>query len=135
MCKILLQRTAWVLSFVLLSTHLLLAQATAQKEQYKVSCIAFYNLENLFDTLPGPNDTEFTPEGANKFTSSRYWHKIDHMSDVISQIGGELFPGGPAVLGVCEIENRRVLEDLISAPKLKPSGYSIVHYDSPDARG
>jgi len=57
------------------------------------------------------------------------------MSDVISQIGGELFPGGPAVLGVCEIENRRVLEDLISAPKLKPSGYSIVHYDSPDARG
>ncbi len=135
MCKILLQRTTMVFAFLLLSTHLLFAQVTEQKEQYKVSCIAFYNIENLFDTIPGPNDTEFTPDGANKYTSARYWHKIDHMSDVISQIGGELFPGGPAILGVCEIENRNVLEDLIASPKLKPSGYSIVHYDSPDARG
>lgn len=135
MCKILLQRPAIILAFLLLSTQLVFAQTNKQKEQYKVSCIAFYNLENLFDTIPGPNDTEFTPEGAKKFTSARYWHKIDHMSDVISQIGGELFPGGPAIIGVCEIENRSVMEDLIASPRLKPSGYSIVHYDSPDARG
>lgn len=135
MCKILLQRISMVFAFFLLSAQLLFAQTNDQKEQFKVSCIAFYNLENLFDTIPGPNDTEFTPEGANKYTSARYWHKIDHMSDAISQIGGELFPGGPAIIGVCEIENRSVLEDLTGSPRLKPSGYSIVHYDSPDARG
>jgi len=106
-----------------------------QKKLYSVSCIGFYNLENLFDTIPGPNDDEFTPEGANKYTSERYWHKINHMSEVISQIGTEMFPGGPAIIGVCEIENRSVMEDLIAAPALKQSNYSIVHYDSPDKRG
>ncbi len=134
MYKLFLYRWAEVIALLLLPL-LIAAQDNDPKGQLKVSCIAFYNLENLFDTIPGPNDTEFTPEGANKFTSPRYWHKIDHMADVISQIGGELFPGGPAVLGVCEIENKSVLEDLINSSKLKPSGYSIVHYDSPDARG
>lgn len=134
MYSLFLRKISFVLVTVLLPL-LLSAQGDTQKEQYKVSCIAFYNLENLFDTIPGPNDTEFTPEGANKFTSARYWHKINNMADVISQLGGELFPGGPTIIGVCEIENRNVLEDLIAAPKLQPSGYSIVHYDSPDARG
>lgn len=135
MRKIFLQFATLLLAFLLLPKLLLFAQTNEQKEHYKVSCIAFYNLENLFDTIPGPNDTEFTPEGANKFTSARYWYKINHMSEVIAQIGGELFPGGPAIVGVCEIENRNVLEDLISSPNLKPSNYSIIHYDSPDARG
>ncbi|WP_220429203.1 endonuclease/exonuclease/phosphatase family protein [Tenuifilum thalassicum] len=112
-----------------------LAQGKGNKEQYKVSCIGFYNLENLFDTIPGENDTEFTPNGRNKFTSERYWHKINHMSEVISQIGSEIFPGGPAILGICEVENRSVVEDLVNSPKLKPSGYQIVHYESHDHRG
>jgi len=123
-------------SLIALCLFFIIGVVNAQeKKQYKVSSIGFYNLENLFDTIPGPNDTEFTPEGANKFTSERYWHKQNNMAEVISQIGTEMFPGGPAILGVCEIENRSVLEDLIVNPKLKASNYAIVHYDSPDRRG
>jgi hypothetical protein len=95
-----------MLVLLLLPAQLLFSQSNGQKEQYKVSCVAFYNLENLFDTLPGPNDTEFTPEGDNRYTSARYWHKIERLSDVISQVGGELFPGGPAIIGVSEIETK-----------------------------
>lgn len=83
-----------------------------EKKAYKVSCIGFYNLENLFDTLPGPNDVEFTPDGPNKWNSERYYHKLNNMAEVIAQIGDEMFPGGPAVLGVSEIENRLVQDDL-----------------------
>ena len=68
-----------------------------EKKAYKVSCIGFYNLENLFDTLPGPNDVEFTPDGPNKWNSERYYHKLNNMAEVIAQIGDEMFPGGPAV--------------------------------------
>lgn len=106
-----------------------------EKDLFKVSCIGFYNLENLFDTIPGPNDKEFTPDGVNRYNTEKYQHKLDRLSEVISQIGNEMFPGGPAILGVCEIENRSVLEDLVKTPKLKPSNYEIVHYDSPDRRG
>lgn len=105
------------------------------KKQYKVGCIAFYNQENLFDTIPGDNDKEFTPDGLNKWNTEKYKLKLDHMSDVISQIGAEMFPGGPAVIGISEVENRSVVEDLVNTPRLKASNYSFVHYESPDRRG
>lgn len=108
---------------------------TQEKKQYKVGCVAFYNLENLFDTIPGPNDVQFTPDGVNKWNHEKYNQKLDHMSTVISQIGSEMFPGGPALIGVSEIENRSVVEDLVNTPKLKSSKYSFVHYESPDKRG
>lgn len=131
MCRLFLRKVLVSAMFILFVSNL----QAQEKKQYKVNCIGFYNLENLFDTIPGENDTQFSPEGQNKFTSERYWYKVSHMADVISQIGGEMFPGGPAILGICEIENRSVVEDLIADPKLKPSNYSIVHYDSPDKRG
>jgi hypothetical protein len=108
-----------------------------EKKQYKVACIGFYNLENLFDTLdtPGVNDYEFTPNGPNNWNSAKYQKKLSNMAEVIAQIGKEMFPTGPAILGVCEVENRLVLNDLIRTPRLKPSNYSIIHYDSPDRRG
>ncbi len=108
---------------------------TQEKKQYKVGCVAFYNLENLFDTIPGPNDVQFTPDGVNKWNHEKYNQKLDHMSTVISQIGSEMFPGGPALIGISEIENRSVVEDLVNTPKLKSSKYSFVHYESPDRRG
>ncbi|NOU19073.1 MAG: endonuclease/exonuclease/phosphatase family protein [Bacteroidales bacterium] len=108
---------------------------TQGKKQYKVGCVAFYNLENLFDTIPGSNDVQFTPDGVNKWNYEKYNQKLDHMSTVISQIGSEMFPGGPALIGVSEIENRSVVEDLVNTPKLKASKYSFVHYESPDRRG
>lgn len=131
-----LNEIACIFIFVLILGFIPINKTIAQeKKQYKVGCIAFYNQENLFDTIPGANDVEFTPDGVNKWNSEKYYKKLEHMSDVISQIGSEMFPGGPMILGLSEIENRSVIEDLINTPKLKPSKYEIVHYESPDKRG
>lgn len=108
------------------------------QQQTRAGLIAFYNLENLFDTIdtPGVLDEEFTPEGPNKWSGTRYKEKLDNMAYAISRIGeDEGWKGGPAVLGVSEIENRSVLEDLAAHPLLKESNYQVVHYDSPDRRG
>ncbi len=109
----------------------------SQDKEYKIGCIAFYNLENLFDTIDSPdtNDEEFTPSGSKNWTGKRYNEKLQNMANVISQIGNEYVPGGPSVIGVSEIENRAVLEALINTPKLKPLNYEIIHYNSPDERG
>lgn len=109
----------------------------AQQKTYKAACIAFYNLENLFDTIddPNTNDAEFLPNGTNHWTAERYKLKLEHMATVIAGIGSEMVKGGPTILGVSEIENRGVLEDLIHTPPLRELGYQIVHYDSPDKRG
>ena len=115
----------------------LVITAEAQ-QQVRAGLIAFYNLENLFDTIdtPGVLDEEFTPGGPNKWTGSRYLEKLDNMALAISRIGeDDGWSGGPAILGVSEIENRQVLEDLAAHPLLKESNYQIVHYDSPDLRG
>ena len=112
---------------------LMMAPLFAQKEQNAV--IAFYNLENLFDTENDPliNDEQFLPEGDYQWTQERYERKLENMSKVISLIAKEY--GGPVAIGVSEIENRRVLEDLIATDNLKPFNMGIVHYDSPDRRG
>lgn len=122
--------------FVLLTIFCLESHAQSKKS-YKVGCIGFYNLENLFhpsrDTTI--NDIEFTPEGANKWTMERYQTKLTQMADVISKVGTDLSPIGVAILGVSEIENRQVLEDLVKEPSIANRNYAIVHYDSPDRRG
>ncbi len=103
----------------------------------KVAVIAYYNLENLFDTIDSPdtNDAEFLPNGKNLWNTDKYYKKLSNMSRVISEIGNEYIKGGPTIIGVSEIENRAVLEDLISTEALKNSGYGIIHKDSPDYRG
>jgi hypothetical protein len=124
--------------FILLVAVLTNTENTfAQNKQYTVAGIGFYNLENIFDTIDSPDthDTEFTPQGSKFWNSEKYYKKLDNMADVISQIGDELIPGGPYILGVCEVENRSVLEDLVKREALKKSGYEVVHYDSPDERG
>ncbi len=109
----------------------------AQSDDYNVSCVAFYNLENLFDTVDDTthNDDEFTPLGANAYTEEVYADKLDHLSQVISEIGSEMTPHGPALLGVSEIEKAAVLRDLISHENLAERPYSIIHYESKDWRG
>ncbi len=108
----------------------------SQEKKYEVSVIAFYNLENLFDTLNDPyrNDEDFTPTGANAYTPKVYLDKLSKLSDVLSQIGTDVKPDGFAFVGVAEIENRKVLEDLVAQPKLKDRNLKIVHYEGPDAR-
>lgn len=114
-----------------------LFSANAQKAQYKIGAIGYYNLENLFDTLdaPGVRDEEFLPDGKRLWSPERYLEKLNNMAKVISEVGTDLTPDGLAILGVSEIENRTVLEDLVVHPKLKERNYQIVHYDSPDERG
>lgn len=111
--------------------------ADKKEKEFFVSCIAFYNLENLFDTIDNDsvNDVEFTPAGANKWNSEKYIEKVSHMAKVISEIGTEISPDGPAVLGIAEVENIGVVKDLVNDPQIKNRNYNIVHYDSPDLRG
>lgn len=107
------------------------------KEAHKVVCIGFYNFENLFDTLdtPGKRDSDFTPNGKLAYNTKVYQEKLGNLSDVVSKMGTDLTPDGPAILGVAEIENRSVLEDFVKQPKIEQRNYQIVHYESLDKRG
>ncbi|MGS4346023.1 endonuclease/exonuclease/phosphatase family protein [Myroides odoratus] len=109
----------------------------AQEKKYLISTIAFYNCENLFDTIRDPKiyDEEWTPNGAQSWTKKKYEKKIHNLSRVMSQIGTEENPKLPSIIGVAEVENRGVLEDLVNDPQMVPGDYGIVHYDSPDKRG
>lgn len=124
----------YVLSIFLL---FFLSQHMLAQKRVGVYAVAFYNLENLFDTERDEsiNDVEFTPQGANNWTEDKYRKKLNNMASVITQLAKEHTPAGPAILGVSEIENRRVLEDLIKTGNMPSLGYEIVHYDSPDRRG
>ncbi len=104
---------------------------------YQITCIGFYNVENLFDTIntPDVNDEDFTPKGSNKWDSKKYYEKLDRLAEVISLMGAEHTPDGPAVLGLAEVENKAVVYDLTQQERIKSRGYQIVHYDSPDKRG
>lgn len=113
------------------------AQTLDPGKQFEVACIGFYNIENLFDTINTPhvNDEEFSPQGDKQWNTEKYHHKLKNNSKVISEMGTEISPDGIAVLGLCEIENRKVIEDLIHTSALKSKNYQIVHYNSPDRRG
>lgn len=111
--------------------------ATAQKKDYKAVVVSFYNLENLFDTLDNTliNDEEFLPNGVRNYNTAIYLDKLGKLATVISQIGTEINPDGPAILGVAEVENDTVLQDLVKQPLIAKRNYQIVHYDSKDIRG
>ena len=109
----------------------------AQKKQYKSAIIGFYNLENLFDTIDNTliNDEEFLPSGIRNYNTAIYRDKLTKLASVIAQMGTAYTPDGPAILGVAEIENDTVLNELIKETQLKKRNYQFVHYDSKDARG
>lgn len=151
------------------------------KSQYQTVTIAFYNVENLFDTInsvdrvdgfrhpenigyhisipyskapdsliqnPWKNslyrlrdniryidtqDQEYTPESSKHYNQEKYQTKLDHISEIINEIGP--LGDSPVIVGLCEIENGRVLNDLINHPNLKESNYGIIHFNSFDHRG
>ena len=113
----------------------------AQKQNYKVTVVAFYNLENFYDTLDDPkiDDEEFLPTGPRNYNGSIYLNKVNKLASVIQRLGTDdekvPCPDGPAILGVAEVENIHVLQDLVSNPLIKSRNYQIVHYDSKDRRG
>ena len=112
-------------------------RAQDEKVAYQVTCVGFYNLENLFDYWDDPliKDEEYMPDGQKAWDSTKYANKLANMSKVINEIGTKYTPDGAAVLGVCEIENKGVLEDLVAMPMIKDRNYQIVHFNSPDRRG
>ena len=120
--------------FVILILLIIPLTSCAQGKRSYV--IGFYNLENLFDTYhdEGKNDYEYLPDGANQWTEAKYTKKLHNMASVIRAMKDEN-KVWHAVLGVSEIENRHVLEDLVSQPEIAEANYQIVHYDGPDRRG
>jgi hypothetical protein len=108
----------------------------SQQKKFSVHTVAFYNFENLFDTINNPNnDEEWLPNGAQNWTSKKYHKKLENLARVLSEIGSTENTNAPTLIGGAEIENRGVLEDLVKEPKLAVHDYGIVHYESPDKRG
>ena len=109
----------------------------ATQKKYLARTIAFYNLENLFDTIDDPNkfDEDFTPEGRNNWTSEKYHIKLNNLASVLADIGKKETGFPPVIIGVAEVENKQVLKDLVTTGNLKGLGYGIIHFNSPDRRG
>ncbi|NRB59749.1 MAG: endonuclease/exonuclease/phosphatase family protein [Winogradskyella sp.] len=108
-----------------------------QDKRFKIHTVAFYNLENLFDTINDPlKNDEASPIMEMKSNRAEvYKKKVKNMARVIANIGADKANNSPAVIGVCEIENRSVLEDLVNDPLLLAKDYGIIHFESPDGRG
>lgn len=126
-----------LLSFLALLGLVSVSAQESQGRKYKVYGVAFYNLENLFDTINnnGKYDLEFSPQGARRWDGRKYWSKINNLARAIASMKTATTPMGPAVIGVSEIENRSVLEDLVADPQISKWSLEIVHHDSPDRRG
>ncbi|MFP2995600.1 endonuclease [Spongiivirga sp. MCCC 1A20706] len=99
--------------------------------------VAFYNLENLFDTKDDLNtlDDDFLPKGKKRWTEKRYEKKLMKLGTAISNVGYHRSKKAPVLVGVAEVENKRVLKDLVSTKNLKKHDFDVVHFDSPDERG
>lgn len=106
----------------------------AQEKDSGEYLLMFYNVENFFDTIDNPNkrDEDFTPEGRKQWGQERYQKKLNDLAKVIDAVGGKKHAD---IIGLCEIENRSVVEALVNHELLKPGGYQIVHFESPDERG
>jgi len=122
---------------VLFLTLLFVSFSVFAQKQYEIRTVAFYNLENLFDT---ENDTLIDDESSpimlikgNK--EAVYEQKLNNMAKVISEIGLAESHNSPVILGVAEVENRKVLEDLVNQETLVEQDYGIIQFDSPDRRG
>lgn len=112
------------------------AFAKAKKNKLKLA-LAFYNVENLFDTKDDPKrlDDDFTPQGKKQWTHLKYRKKIRKIAKVISKIGADVTHSPPSLIGLAEVENATVLKDLTAEKKLQKHHYGYVHRESPDERG
>ncbi|MFT6336942.1 MAG: putative extracellular nuclease [Halioglobus sp.] len=135
-CKLNIKTMHKVLYLLVLSIFFT-STVSSQDTQFKAVSVGFYNLENLFDFERDTTiyDSEFTPWGKKAWTEEKYNEKQANMAYVISQMGLDVTPAGVSILGVSEIENKRVLEDLVKQDAIKDRNYQIVHRDSPDRRG
>lgn len=95
--------------------------------------VMIYNLENLYDTINDPtkDDETFLPGADRKWNDEKYKMKLKQLSRVIATGADEM----PALVGLCEVENLMVVNDLAATLNLSAANYSVVHFDSPDERG
>lgn len=117
--------------FILLTvSQLSYAQNQFGKDK-NVQRIAFYNVENLFDTIDDPKgrDEEFLPTAKKEWTPERYEKKLNQLAQVFAEMDF------PTVIGLCEVENEAVMRDLATKTVMKKTGYETVHFESPDYRG
>ena len=125
------------LLLVLFCTVLFGTSVSAQKK-FSVYAIGFYNVENLFDTThdEGKNDHDFTPNGSYQWNEMKYRHKLHNMASVLAEMGTDVLPNvGCAAIGLAEVENDHVMNDLTAQPDLAARGYKYVHIEGPDRRG
>lgn len=122
----------FLLAFVTLGVALF-----AQNRQLVCHAIAFYNQENLFDTIhdAGKNDYDFLPDGSYHWNKMKYEHKLANMSKALCDLGTDKLPYGASIIGLSEVENSRVLDDLLAQPCMKERGYKYIHIEGPDKRG
>lgn len=123
---------------LVLFTFSLFHVSAQDEKKYKVNTIAFYNLENLYDTEDDTTrNDEASPmmEMGEDLREGVYKQKLSNMAKVISEIGKDVTGTSPAIVGVSEIENRKVLEDLVNQEPLLHKDYGIIQFDSPDRRG
>ncbi|MBU3820843.1 endonuclease [Flavobacteriaceae bacterium XHP0103] len=105
--------------------------------KHNMQTIAFYNCENLFDVYNDKriNDDDFLPNSVKKWTYPRYENKLRKLSFAISNIGHDETGKHPALVGLAEVENAKVVKDLIQHPHLEDCHYNYVHFNSLDERG
>lgn len=128
-------RTANV--FIILSVLFYIIPSYSETKEKRYYGIGFYNLENLFDTIhdKGKNDYEFLPKGTHKWNSEKYTNKINNIASVLSDLGSDMLQNGVAITGVCEVENKNVLNDLIKSKALINKNWKYIHIESEDSRG
>ncbi len=122
-----------IVGFLAVMVFLFSCNPEKRKAQKNLT-VVFYNVENLFDLKDEPNkqDEEFTPDGTKKWDQHRYQKKLEDLSKVLSSINEEELP---EIIGLCEVENKQVVEDLVKTGALSVGNYEVVHFESPDFRG
>jgi len=120
--------------FFLISVLLIFGFYAPSQTKPEELSVLFYNVENLFDTNDDPltDDDEFTPEGSRHWTYTKLNKKILDLSKVILSSSDWQMP---AIIALCEIENRKVLDQFVAFTPLKSHSYKIIHKESPDHRG
>lgn len=117
---------------------LCLVGMTKAQKRFGMYAVAFYNMENLFDTIhdEGKNDYDFLPSGSYGWDKNKYENKLKNLSRVLLDLGTDKLPGiGASIIGVAEVENSHAMDDLISQPKMQERGLKYVHIEGPDQRG
>ena len=116
---------------------LLCLQSRAQEKKCEIYAVGFYNLENMFDTIHdhGKNDYEFLPDGTYRWGTLKYSGKLKNIATVLNDMGRDVSPEGLAAVGVCEVENSRVLDALVGHDVLAQLGWEYIHMEGPDRRG